>query len=257
MRDRIKNTLHAPDMMRRITHFVIAKVLWAIPASARRRLFAGEQHYCPICQSHVRVFLSLHRVYHKWCPVCRSLQRHRLVWLFLQQRTDLFQPVPRTLLHFAPEPAFTEKFRELDHIRYVSADRYDPAAMVKLDLCDLPARTAAVDIVFCSHVLEHVPDDRQAIGELHRVLNDQGWAIILVPIFGEISFEDPSITDPVERERVYGQHDHVRLYGKDFSERLEQGGFVVTPVTTEAFTSPADLERFGIEAGETIFFCRK
>src|SRR5690349_7028725 len=138
MLERIRNTLHAQDPLKRIAHFLFATVFFSLPAAYRRRLFAGQQHYCPICGSNLRTFLRLHRPYHAWCPVCRSLQRHRLVWLFFQQHTNLLDQSPKRMLHFAPEPALVATFTNLPQIEYVSADLYDSAAMVKMDICNTP-----------------------------------------------------------------------------------------------------------------------
>ncbi|HEX6289081.1 MAG TPA: methyltransferase domain-containing protein [Herpetosiphonaceae bacterium] len=254
---RIKNTLHAPDRWSRIRDFLLATLLFRLPVGLRKRVFGGEQHYCPLCRSSVRRFLALHRPYHAWCPICRSLQRHRWVWLCLQTQADLLRSERRRLLHIAPEPALAAKFKALPHIEYVSADLYDPQAMITMDLCAIPAAASSFDLVYCSHVLEHVPDDRQAMRELYRVLASTGQAIILVPIFGEQTFEDPSITDPIEREKLFGQHDHVRRYGHDFSDRLAEAGFDVFSIRPEDLVSAAEIERMGLSHGEAIFFCRR
>jgi SAM-dependent methyltransferase len=257
MLKRAQNTLRSPNVVQRISHFLFATILFSLPVSLRRRLFAGQQYYCPVCHTGLRGFLVLHRVYHAWCPVCRSLQRHRLVWLFFQQHTGLLDATPKRMLHIAPEPALAATFAGLEHVDYVSADLYDSAAMVKMDICNIQYPGATFDIIYCSHVLEHVPDDRKALREFYRVLTPGGCAVILVPIMGAMTFEDPSITSPTERERLFGQHDHVRAYGPDVQSRLVEAGFTVTNLETEDLAAPADIRRFGLTPGETIFLCRK
>jgi predicted SAM-dependent methyltransferase len=132
--------------------------------------------------------------------------------------------------------------------------------MVKMDVTDIRFPDGAFDVVYCSHVLEHVLEDKRAMREFYRVLKVGGWAIILVPIFpGRLeTFEDPSVTDPAERTRLFGQKDHVRWYGQDYLERLRESGFVVNVVNPEDFLAKNEIEHMGItsSAGE-IYFCTK
>jgi SAM-dependent methyltransferase len=228
-----------------------------MPRALRARLFAGNRHACPICGARLRVFLRLNRPTFRWCPVCRSLQRHRLVWLLMERRIlPRLAGVQRpAILHFAPEGALAERLRDHAGAGYVSMDRYDRQAMVLCDICAIPLATAAVDLVYCSHVLEHVEQDDRAMGEMRRALRTGGVAVILVPLLGERTFEDPRITDPVERERVFGQHDHVRWYGDDIRDRLAAAGLAVDVLRTEDIATSGEIERFGLDAGETIFVC--
>jgi hypothetical protein len=255
--NRIQAALGASDGLRRLIHFLAAKLLFSLPAGARRRIFAGNQHYCSICGSQLRAFLALHRPYHLWCPVCRSLQRHRLIWLMLQQRQLLDGSKPCRMLHIAPEEGLESNFRRIPGMVYLSGDLNNPRAMVKLDITNIQYPDSSFDFLLCSHVLEHVTDDRQAIREIWRVLSPGGWALILVPIMSEKTFEDPAITDPAERERVYSQFDHVRSYGLDFQDRLEQAEFRVSRVTTREIADHKDLGRLGLQDNETMFICEK
>jgi hypothetical protein len=257
MLQRIRVTLHAPDRYKRIFDFGLATVLFNLPVSVRKRLFAGRQHVCPVCDSHVSRFPILNRPLFAWCPICRSLQRHRLVWLFFQRRTHLLDGAPKRLLHIAPEPALTAKFQRVPYLDYLSADLNDPAAHVKMDICDIQFPDATFDAIYCSHVLEHVQDDRRALQEFNRVIRPGGWACILVPIMSDTTFEDPTVTDPIERERLFGQDDHVRRYGLDVKERIAQAGFEVTTVTTEDIATPGEVEGFGLSPHERIFYCLK
>lgn len=254
---RIKAAINSPDRWTRLAHFFYAGILFRLPISLRKNLYAGDRFFCPICESSLDTFLALHRPYHLWCPVCRSLQRPRMGWLFLNSPAVEITRQPIAMLHIAPESALTARLMKLANLNYLSADLFDPKAMVKMDITDIQYPNHSFDLIYCSHVLEHVSDDLKAIGEFRRVLKPGGKAIILVPIQGQITFEDASITDPVERERVYGQHDHVRSYGLDFVQRLENAGFWVRQIRSEALASADEIKRMGLPADETIFFCGK
>ena len=129
--------------------------------------------------------------------------------------------------------------------------------MVIMDITDIQYPDNTFDIVFCSHVLEHIPDDRKAMRELARVLKPEGWAVFMVPLNAEHTIEDPSITNPAERERLFWQHDHVRLYGPDFKDRLEKEGFKVTVIKPSQIASAEDCMRMGLPIQDSIFFCMK
>lgn len=214
---------------------------------------------CPICGTWDRQFGSfgLYPRPNAQCPECHSLERHRLVWLFFQRHTDLFAGGRQKMLHFAPEVNLSFRFSELPGLDYVSADLHDPAAMVKADITDLQFPDETFDVIYCSHVLEHIPDDRKAMRECRRVLKQSGYAVILVPITAASTTEDPSVTDPKERERLYGQWDHVRQYGPDFAGRLQEAGFDVS-IHTPAEVAGAAVNRFAIPPGEgPVYLCRR
>jgi len=162
------------------------------------------------------------------CPSCGSLERQRLIALYLERRTSFFTD-PLKVLHFAPEPAFHEKFKSLSNLDYISADLISSRAMVKVDITDIPYEEHSFDVILCSHVLEHVQDDRKAMQELYRVLKPGGWALLQIPIQSsrEKTYEDPSIVTPEERLKHFGQKDHVRIYGEDYKDRLASAGFTV------------------------------
>ncbi len=191
------------------------------------------------------------------CQRCRSLERHRLLWLFFQRETNLFADRVR-MLHFAPESTFSARLSRRRNIDYLTADLDPTSAMVAMDITQVPLPDASVDVVFASHVLEHVPDDRAAMAELHRVLRPDGWAVLQVPMWGATTREDPSVTDPAERARLFGQDDHVRMYGHDgvYRQRLEDAGFAVE-VVDYAHHLPTDVvARHRLELGvEDIYRC--
>jgi len=260
MYTRIRAGLRSPERFTRLKDFLYAHLLFSLPQGTRRRLFEGNAHYCPVCRSRLRRFLTIHRAYHLWCPVCRSLQRHRLLWLLIE-REGLLEHPPGSrlkLLHFAPELCLEQKFRQAPGVDYLSVDLYDRRAMLQMDIAALQLEDDTFDLVFCSHVLEHVLDDRRALGELNRALKPGGKAVILVPIIGEATDEDPSITSPTERERRFGQLDHVRRYGMDFTARLEQARFSTQTLNAGALGVPAqERQRLGLDEADIVFICRK
>ena len=166
-------------------------------------------------------------------PSTFSLERHRLLWLYLKNETDFFNKDLK-VLHFAPETAFLEKFKKLKNISYDTIDLNSPLANIKADICDLPLDDESYDFILCNHVLEHVIDDKKAMQELYRVLKKDGIGIFQVPmnISNKKTYEDFTITDPKERNKAFGQYDHVRIYGMDFFDRLKEAGFMVENVST-------------------------
>jgi len=191
-------------------------------------------------------------------PGTLSLERHRLCWLYLTRKTDLFVK-PQKLLHFAPEQAFLKRFKKLEHLDYTTTDLNSPIADVKADICDLPFDDESFDFIICNHVLEHIPDDTKALSELFRVLRTGGTAILQVPYKASLdqTLEDPSITDPAERQKIFGQYDHVRLYGLDYFDKLSDAGFKVDPFDLCKELSPSEIDRYRLPAGELIPVCRK
>lgn len=193
------------------------------------------------------------------CAWCGALERHRLTWLFFKRRTDLFiEKRHRRVLHVAPEPCFEKRLRKLLGPGYLTADLLAERVDRKMDICNIDFPDNTFDFIYCSHVFEHVSDDRKAMAEFHRVLKQDGCAVLLVPITVERTIEDPSITDAKERLRLFGQEDHVRRYGPDYVERLQAAGFKVNRIAPLEFLSAKEVERMGITqaAGET-YFCQK
>ena len=130
--------------------------------------------------------------------------------------------------------------------------------MVKMDITDIQYPDESFDVIYCSHVLEHVVDDRKAMSEFRRVLKSDGWAILLVPITVETTYEDPSIVDPAERLKHFGQDDHVRRYGKDYVERLRAAGFKVSVSNASDLCQEPEVLQMGLTpASGEIFFCTK
>jgi len=180
------------------------------------------------------------------------------LWLFLKNRTNFFSE-PLKVLHFGPEYTLFTKLKNLRNIHYISADLSSPIAAVTMDITDTDAEDDSFDVVLCIHVLEHVMDDLKAMRELHRVLRPGGWAIIQSPVETERAktFEDPAIVNPVARESAFGQRDHVRIYGRDYKDRLEQAGFSVSIDPYVKSLEDAFVTEYGLTANEDIYYCTK
>ncbi|MGG7033761.1 MAG: class I SAM-dependent methyltransferase [Flavobacterium sp.] len=214
-------------------------------------------------------------------PSTLSLERHRLLWLYLQNETDFFQPelvsgstisknkriklrdtetnsVLR-VLHFAPEQEFYKRFKKQKNIEYTTTDLFSPLADVKADICNLPFNNNSYDIIFCNHVLEHIPDDTKAIQELYRVLKPGGMAILQIPqdLNRETTFSDDTITGQKERTEIFGQYDHVRIYGRDYFNKLRSVGFTVIEEDYTRKITPELVTKYCLAPGEIIPVCFK
>lgn len=232
-----------------------APMLKALPL-VKKGLHFGFNRYCPICDSHVRYFKPT-GVFSRpdaVCPVCKSGERHRLAWLFLDREYIRF--IGKKILHIAPEETIAKRLKGFSPNGYLSADINESRAMVKMDITQINYSDKMFNIIYCSHVLEHVSDDLKALREFHRVLADDGFAVIQVPILGESTFEDPTVTDPKERERLFGQHDHVRRYGPDIKQRIEKEGFSVKEFASADFKNVKNSQKMALK-NLSIFFCEK
>ena len=191
-------------------------------------------------------------------PGTLSLERHRLFWLYLKNETTFFSD-PLRVLHFAPEQAFVQKFKKQKNLTYTTTDLNSPIADVKADICDLPFKDNSFDFIICNHVLEHIPDDTKAMQELYRVLAPSGTAIVQVPYDAkrEITFEDNTITDQSERTRIFGQYDHLRVYGMDYFKKLSSIGFEVNALDYTSSMTSDDIERYRLCKGELLPVCKK
>ena len=191
-------------------------------------------------------------------PGTLSLERHRLFWLYLKNETTFFS-APLRVLHFAPEQAFVQKFKKQKNLTYTTTDLNSPIADVKADICDLPFKDNSFDFIICNHVLEHIPDDTKAMQELYRVLAPSGTAIVQVPYDAkrDITFEDNTITDQRERTRIFGQYDHLRVYGMDYFKKLSSIGFEVNALDYTSSMTSDDIERYRLCKGELLPVCKK
>jgi SAM-dependent methyltransferase len=215
---------------------------------------------CPICNYRGR-FKSYRGRAAAYCNGCGALERHRLVWLFWQRKTNLFDGQPKRMLHMAPESCFRHRLPKVAGLDYLTGDLNPGSmkAMRKLNLLKLALPSEQFDAIYCSHVLEHIHDDTKAMSELFRVLKPGGWAVLQVPIkIGEHTFRDPKARSPRARQRAYGQHNHVRMYGDlDYGPKLQSVGFTVDPVLMSAELEDGLVERYSVSRGERIYHCTK
>ena len=191
-------------------------------------------------------------------PGTLSLERHRQMWLYLQNETIFFTHKLK-VLHIAPEQEFLRKFKKMKNLEYTSADLFSPIVDVKADILDLPFEDNTYDVIICNHVLEHIVDDRKAMSELYRVMKSGGWGIVQVPMKNSLekTYEDFTITDPKERQKHFGQYDHVRWYGMDYFDRLKSVGFDADINFYSQKFSEADIKRFGLNKNEILPVVRK
>ena len=235
----------------------------------RISLYYGNKVLCPICNSKFKEFAPFGLVTRKnaRCLNCGSLERHRLLWKYLNEKTDLFSKDKKIrLLHFAPEKMFYDVFSINPNIEYYPCD-LDPeyygykgsVKINKVDIIDIPFEENYFDVILCNHVLEHIPDDALAMSELYRVMKKGAWAILQVPIdySRDTTYEDFSISTPEGREKAFGQDDHVRWYGRDYIDRLKKAGFVVKEDDFINSFSKDNLLQYGFIGSELIYYCKK
>lgn len=225
--------------------------------------YKGDRYTDPINGKSYRKFLpygqnDISRRDNVLSPGTLSLERHRLLWLYLTECTD-FSTSPHKVLHIAPEQCFYKKFRGMTNLDYLTADYNSPIADLHFDLHDIPLPDNTYDIIFCNHVLEHVKDDIRCMKELYRVMKNGGWGIFQVPIdtSRRNTLEDPAINTGSLREQFYWQKDHVRLYGLDYKVRLESVGFKVEPDHYASRLGKEIANRYRLDIAEVIYVCRK
>ncbi len=230
---------------------------WSVPIVGLA--YVGRGRVCPICGTRRRRFMPYGYVTTRedaLCPRCLSLERHRMIWLWLERHSDLFTSHPR-ILHIAPEVSLMHHFKR--HYkgfedRYITADLESPLADMHFDVQQIPLEERSIDVVICNHLLEHVESDRQALDELYRILRPGGWGIMLVPEDRSraTTFEDDTITDTEERTRIFGQYDHRRIYGRDYDDRLRAAGFSVERIASMSLTTPEEYRLYAIGGDDMV-----
>ncbi|MBF8456308.1 class I SAM-dependent methyltransferase [Kaistella sp. G5-32] len=249
--------------MKTLTKFLLNKIPrpLLIKASILARplivqFFKGDKFTDPVDGKSYRKFLPYgygKQRENALSPGTLSLERHRQMWLYLQNETDFFTKNYK-VLHIAPEQEFLRKFKKMKNLDYISADLYSPIVDVKADILDLPFEDESFDIVFCNHVLEHIEDDKKAMSELFRVMRKGGWGIFQVPMKNSLekTYEDFTIKDPKERQKHFGQYDHVRWYGMDYFDRLKNVGFEADINFYSRKFSRDERERFSLMENEIL-----
>lgn len=226
-------------------------------------VYKGNNVECPVCEKSFRKFLSYgSKVAHRenvLCPYDLTLERHRLMWLYLKNHSDFFTKKNLKVMHIAPEQCFHGKFKKQMNLNYTTGDLVSPIADLHFDLHDIPLEDNTYEVIFCNHVLEHVDDDAQCMRELQRIMKPGGWGIFQVPIdySREETYEDPSIVSEEDREREFWQKDHVRLFGKDYPKKLEAAGFQVEVLDMKEEIGEEKFNRYRLDPNELLYIVRK
>lgn len=226
-------------------------------------MYKGNNVECPVCGKQFRKFLSYgSNVAHRenvLCPNDLTLERHRLMWLYLRDQSNFFTADSLDVLHIAPEQCFHGKFKKQSNLNYLTGDLVSPIADLHFDLHEIPLESDRFDVVFCNHVLEHVDDALRCMQELYRVMKPGGWGIMQVPLDNTRAqtYEDPSITSPEEREKHFWQKDHVRLFGRDYPEWLRKAGFNVRDGFEGSPIAPELAERYRLPKEEILYIVSK
>lgn len=232
------------------------------------KILKGKNVECPICKSKFITFLPFGSKYKRanaLCINCLSLERHRLIWLYMINETNLFQTKKKLkLLHVSPESCFFKTFKKQPLISYYPVDKFEdgykyPKGTKNMDITSIEKADGFFDVIICNHVFEHIADDYKAMSEIYRVLKKDAWAILQVPIDKKLkyTYEDATITSKEGREKAFGQVDHVRQYGKDYEERLKAVGFKVYPILYTKNFNKAEKFKFGLPNRRTIYLCKK
>lgn len=226
-------------------------------------LLKGDNVECPVCEKKFKRFLAYgygeQNRPNVLCPNDFTLERHRLMWVYLQQFSNFFTAENLKVMHVAPEQCFLGKFKKQSNLDYVTSDLESPIADMHFDLHNIPLEDNQYDVVFCNHVMEHVEDYHQCMTELYRIMKPGGWGIMQVPIdySREETYEDPTITDPKEREKHFWQYDHVRLFGKDYPDKLKAAGFDVEHFEFKKELPKEQYEKYRFQDSEILYVVRK
>lgn len=221
-------------------------------------MYRGEGRYCPICDKSSRKFAKQGSFVNARCVHCGAHERHRIIWLYLNRKTDLFNGRAKKMLNIGVEQSFEKLLRLRLGAGYLTADLYDPRAMIKLDVTNIHYPDASFDVIYCSHVLAYVPNDKQAMKELFRVLKPHGWAILADPVSYSKTTDVPFIDKASSHFQTYDPEDSLHHYGPDYEDRLRAAGFKTSVIHPSDFLNAEERECMGITTmADEIFYCTK
>ena len=244
-----------------------------IKRQIRLLLHSGSKYKCPFCNYSSKdlalIGLDIPVLNQKQvvgggkrfagCHKCGSSDRTRLVYIYLKEELSIYNEKHKNILHIAPEKHISKPLIAFGFDKYVCGDLFTegyqyPAHVENINILNIPYPDNTFDLIICNHVLEHIPTDIAAMKELHRVLKTDGEAILQVPISKNSAqtFEDFTVTEPKQREMVFGQFDHVRIYGQDYVDRLADAGFAVNRINISSKYS-----KYGLNKDEDLFLCKK
>jgi len=267
-------------LVKKLIPYQIAVRFKEVKQSLESLFYIGNRYECPFCGNTFRKFLpggenlsffkdrviiGGGRRTNMLCPQCHSTDRDRLIYCYLTSN-QLLSKQNYTLLHIAPEFPLKKYFKNFTNIAYYCGDKFESGydgfyydnETMSLDLTYLSFSDSSFDIIICNHVLEHISDESKALNEIYRVLKPDGWAILQVPIASGLmqTIEQPTDSSK-KREIIYGQHDHVRLYGLDYSSRLKAHGFKVVEWNSEKQYNPMQIKRFALNSAEKVYIVSK
>lgn len=220
--------------------------------------YSGNKFECPVCGFHARKFIPVHNGKSHLCPRCGSIERKRLLWLYMENEIEIGEKNNFRVLHFSPSAALRGKFQVMKNIEYEPTDIFNPLIKHHFDITQIPFNENYFDLIICYHVLEHVENDRKAIQELFRVLKREGVALIQVPFSENETLEDAGVTNPNERKKLFGQEDHVRYYGRrNFLSRIQQSGFKAEEIKYAQTLDEEKIRLYQLDKEEIIFRCEK
>ncbi|MFT3980373.1 MAG: methyltransferase domain-containing protein [Ferruginibacter sp.] len=238
-------------------------VLNKLRLAGLRLKYAGNKVHCVCCGSNFSRFAPFGNEHRQnaWCTKCQSLERDRLLWMYFDKKTNLYTDNLK-LLHIAPEIVFFNKFKTQKNLDYQPVDIFPhlyPKGTTYLNILDHQLPDNSYDVIICNHVFQYIEDDKTAMRNILKLLKPGGWAILQVPINtkGTTTFEDSSITDPKEREKVFGLDEHVRYYSYDYADRLRAIGFHVTVDDYTTSFTDEEIFRYGFFKGDAIYYCTK
>lgn len=222
-------------------------------------IYSGKERYCPVCDKTSKKFVKHENFENARCVHCGAHERHRIVWLYLNRKTDLFNGMSKRMLAVGVEPSFEKPLKSRLGANYLTADLFNPRAMIKMDVTDIRYPDASFDVIYCSHVLAFVPNDRQGMRELFRVLKPHGWAILADPLgytkTTDISFIDKAL---ISFKTFDAEENLFHRYGPDYEERLRAAGFKTQVIRPVDFLDAEEMEYMGITVkAHDIFYCTK